>query len=102
LRKIAAPRRGLAAQGGSRSRGQLSTGTGPRGLQSPPPHHQRPVSFSIPSLLLAFLTGDNSLWSFVRLMPRFGGDPPTPQSVQWWEILGGHLNFQASGLLRTA
>lgn len=73
---------------GSQKGSSLAAGFGgplrpwPRGPPQPPPHFTGPAGLSVPRLVLAFLSGGNSLWSFVYLMPDVWRDPPTPNSLQ--------------------
>lgn len=61
-----------------------------------PPESYRSVSNPV----WAFLSGGNSLSSFVRLILMFDGDPPTLKSLQSnEERLEGIPNFQASEIL---
>lgn len=48
----------------------------PGGPPPLPPHHPGPVRLSVLSLVLAFFSGGNSLWSFVYLIPMFGETRP--------------------------
>lgn len=94
LEKVAARRQGLAARSGRPLR------PWPGGPPPPlPPHHAGPMRLSVLSLVLALLSQDNSLWSFVYLIPIFGETRP-PSSLFSLKRPEKVPNFLASGSLR--